>query len=121
MDEMETILVISNLPDRERADFLARTLIEQRLAACVNVLAPCTSVYRWEGEVETATDVPVFIKTTRERYAALEAVIRANHPYELPEIIAVPLSAGLPAYLAWVAAESSATGDTSVAAKTAKE
>lgn len=105
---METILVISNLPDQGSAESLARTVIEQRLAACVNVLAPCTSVYRWQGSVETAMEVPVLIKTTRERYAALEAVIKASHPYELPEIIAVPLSAGLPAYLNWVATETSA-------------
>jgi periplasmic divalent cation tolerance protein len=102
---METILVISNLPDRDSAESLARLLIEQRLAACVNVMAPCTSVYRWQGEVETAAEVPVFMKTTRERYAALEAAIRSHHPYELPEIIAVPLTSGLPAYLSWVAAE----------------
>lgn len=112
---METILVISNLPDRDSAQALARTVIERRLAACVNVMAPCASVYRWRGEVETATEVPVFMKTTRERYAALEAAIKQMHPYELPEIIAVPLSAGLPAYLAWVADE------TSVAAEPAKE
>ncbi len=105
---METILVISNLPDQESAQVLARTLIERRLAACVNIMAPCTSVYRWRGEVETATEVPVLMKTTRERYAALEAAIKEMHPYELPEIIAVPLSVGLPAYLAWVETETSA-------------
>lgn len=97
--------MISNLPDQESAENLARIVIEQRLAACVNVLAPCTSVYRWQGKVETATEIPVLMKTTRERYAALEAAIKASHPYELPEIIAVPLAAGLPAYLAWVQAE----------------
>ena len=102
---METILVFSNLPDQASAAKLAAVLIEQRLAACVNVQAPCTSVYRWQGKVETATEVPVFIKTTRERYPALEAAIRAHHPYELPEIIAVPLVAGLPAYLEWVHTE----------------
>lgn len=102
---METILVISNLPDQASAEKLAAVLIEQRLAACVNVQSPCTSVYRWQGKVETATEVPVFIKTTRERYPALEAAIRAHHPYELPEIIAVPLVAGLPAYLEWVRTE----------------
>lgn len=105
MPYMETILVISNLPDQASAEKLAAVLIEQRLAACVNVLSPCTSVYRWQGQVETATEVPVFIKTTRERYPALEAAIRAHHPYELPEIIAVPLVAGLPAYLEWVRTE----------------
>jgi len=102
---MEPILVISNLPDQESAESLARTVIEQRLAACVNVLAPCTSVYRWQDKVETAPEVPVLIKTTRERYAALETVIKAHHPYELPEIIAVPIALGLPAYLSWIAAE----------------
>lgn len=105
MPYMETILVISNLPDQESAQKLAATLIEQRLAACVNVQAPCASVYRWQGKVETATEVPVFIKTTREHYPALEAAILAQHPYELPEIIAVPLVAGLPAYLDWVRTE----------------
>jgi len=102
---METILVISNLPDQESARALAADLVGRGLAACVNVMAPCSSVYRWQGEVETATEVPVFIKTTRERYGALEAAIKAAHPYELPEIIAVPVTAGLPAYLAWVVAE----------------
>ena len=102
---MEAILVISNLPNRESAEKLAHLLVEQRLAACVNVLAPCTSVYRWQGIVETATEVPVLIKTTLERYPALESAIRANHPYELPEIIAVSLSTGLPAYLEWLKTE----------------
>ena len=105
MPYMETILVFSNLPDQASATKLAAVLIEQRLAACVNVQAPCTSVYRWQGKVETATEVPIFIKTTREHYPALEAAIRAHHPYELPEIIAVPLVAGLPAYLEWVHTE----------------
>lgn len=99
---METLLVISNLPDREHAERLAAHLIELRLAACVNVLAPCTSVYRWQGKVETATEVPVLIKTTRARYPALETAIKAFHPYELPEIIALPVTVGLPAYLDWV-------------------
>ena len=97
--------MISNLPDQASAEELARAVIEQRLAACVNILAPCTSVYRWQGQVETASEVPVLMKTTRERYAELEGVIRAHHPYELPEVIAVPLTAGLPAYLDWIAAE----------------
>ena len=97
--------MISNLPNVESAQKLAALLVEQRLAACVNVLAPCTSVYRWQGKVETANEIPLLIKTTRERYAALESAIRAHHPYELPEIIAVSLSAGLPAYLEWIKTE----------------
>lgn len=102
---MDTLLVISNLPDRASADRLARTLVERRLAACVNILAPCRSVYRWQGALESAEEHPLLIKTTADRYAALEEAIRGLHPYELPEIVAVPLSAGLGDYLAWVAAE----------------
>lgn len=104
---METLLVLTNLPDAEAAHALAARLVEARLAACVNILAPCRSVYRWQGKVEDAAEVPLLIKTTAARYAALEAEIRAVHPYELPEIVAVPLAHGLPEYLAWVAAATS--------------
>jgi len=99
------LLVLTNMPDRDSAESLARTLVEIKLAACVNLLAPCRSVYRWKDEVQNDEEHPMLIKTTHERYAALEAAIRAGHPYELPEIIAVQLAAGLPAYLDWVAAE----------------
>ena len=104
---METILVISTLPHREQAEKLAHTLIEQQLAACVNVLPAVTSVYRWQGQVETANETIILIKTTMARYPAVEAAIKAQHPYELPEIIAVPVSTGLPAYLEWVRTETS--------------
>lgn len=93
------------MPDREAAVALARALVEARVAACANVLAGCTSVYRWQGAVESADEVPVLIKTTAERYPALEQAIRERHPYELPEIVAVPIAHGLPAYLQWVGAE----------------
>jgi periplasmic divalent cation tolerance protein len=102
---MEILLVITNLPDATAASRLARTLVEQRLVACANVLAPCRSVYRWQGEIEEAEEVPLLLKTSSGRYAELEATIKAHHPYELPEIIAVPVARGLPAYLDWVAAE----------------
>jgi periplasmic divalent cation tolerance protein len=102
---METLLVLTNLPDTDAAEKLARTLVEGRVAACVNILAPCRSVYRWQDALECATEVPMLVKTTGERYAALEAAIRAAHPYELPEIVAVSIERGLPEYLAWVAAE----------------
>ena len=102
---MNTLLVLTNLPDRAAAERLADALIEKRVAACINILAPCRSVYRWKGAVQHDEEYPVLIKTTAERYLALEAAIRAAHPYELPEIIAVPIERGLPAYLAWVAAE----------------
>lgn len=102
---MAALLVFTNLPDRPAAETLAASLVDARLAACVNILAPCRSVYRWQGRVETADEVPLLIKTGSECYAALEAAIRAQHPYELPEIVAVPITCGLPDYLAWVAAE----------------
>ncbi len=102
---METLLVITNLPDRASAERLADGLVARNLAACVNILSPCRSVYRWKGEVQHDEEHPVLVKTTRERYSELEQAIRSAHPYELPEIIALPVTAGLEAYLQWVAAE----------------
>ncbi|MBS1134363.1 MAG: cutA [Burkholderiaceae bacterium] len=99
------LVVLTNCPDVEVADRIARTIVEQRLAACVNRLAPVESVYRWQGALERVTEVPLLIKTTRERYAEIEQAIRALHPYEVPEIIAMPISAGLASYLRWVADE----------------
>lgn len=102
---MQTLLIICNLPDRASAEQLAQTLIERHHAACVNILAPVTSVFRWDGKIETASEIPLLIKTTEDRYYELEATIRELHPYQLPEIIALPISKGLPAYLEWVIAE----------------
>jgi periplasmic divalent cation tolerance protein len=102
---MGTLLVLTNLPERAAAERLAEALIEKRLAACVNILAPCRSVYRWKGALQRDEEHPMLIKTTAERYPALEAAIRAGHPYELPEIIAVSVERGLQPYLDWVAAE----------------
>ena len=84
-DESDTLLVFTNLPDREAALELAHGLVERRLAACVNVLDRCTSVYRWKGEIEEADEVPVLVKTRTARYEELEAAIRELHPYELPK------------------------------------
>lgn len=102
---MDALLVLTNLPDAVSAQALAAALVEERLAACVNILAPCRSVYRWQGKVEDASEVPLLIKTTADRYPALEAAVRARHPYELPEIVAVPIAHGLPDYLRWVESE----------------
>ena len=102
------LLVLTNLPNRAAAEQLADSLIEQRLAACVNILAPCRSVYRWKDAVQHDEEHPMLIKTTSARYPALEAAIRAGHPYELPEIIALPAGRGLPAYLEWVDSETRA-------------
>lgn len=101
----EAIVVLTNLPDRAAALKLAQELIARRLAACVNVLAECTSVYRWKGIVENASEVPVLIKTRAALYPELEAAIGELHPYELPEIIAVPVVRGLAEYVEWVSEE----------------
>lgn len=101
----DALIILTSLPDSHSAGQLAERLVHERLAACVNILAPCTSVYRWQGAIETTTEVPLLIKTTTARYAALEAAIVAHHPYELPEIVAVPVQQGLGPYLEWVAAE----------------
>ncbi len=106
-----TLVVLTNLPDEASARTLAAYLVEERLAACVNILAPCRSVYHWQGQIEESGEVPLLIKTTAARYAALEAAIRAGHPYELPEIVAVPVVAGLPEFLNWVHMETT-TPDT---------
>ena len=107
MDEI--LLVLTNLPNRESAQRVANAVIESHAAACINMLAECTSVYRWQGKIETASEVPLLIKTTRAAYLQLEAVIRSHHPYDLPEIIAVSVNAGLPGYLQWIVQETSPT------------
>jgi periplasmic divalent cation tolerance protein len=101
----DVLIVLTNLPDRATAVKLAQMLIDKRLAACVNVLAETCSVYRWKGEVATESEVPVLIKTCGARYGEVEAAILAAHPYELPEIVAVPVVRGLPKYLEWVVGE----------------
>ncbi len=99
------ILVLTSLPDREAALALARSLLTGRLAACVNVGAPVESMYHWQGQIETATEVPLAIKTREALYPHVEAAILAAHPYELPEIVAVPVLHGLARYFDWIRAE----------------
>ncbi len=98
----DTLLVYSTCPNRRTAFAIADALVQAGLAACVNVSAVSTSVYEWEGRIEQAEEVLLTIKTTGARYADVEAAIRARHPYELPEIVAVPIQRGLPEYLTWV-------------------
>ena len=107
---MTVIAVLTNLPDSESAFNLARELVRRRVAACVNVLPASTSFYRWEGKPEQASEHPVLVKTTQDRYPELESAIRELHPYDLPEIIAWPVTAGLPEYLRWVEQESRPDG-----------
>lgn len=102
---MSALIVITHLPNRDAALKIARALIERKLAACVNILAECTSVYRWHGRLETAAEVPLLIKTRAALYPEIEAAIKSLHPYELPEIVAVSVERGLPEYLEWVGAE----------------
>ena len=101
----DVIVVFCNAPNQALARQMGAALVEQKLAACVNILGACESVYRWQGKVETAHEVPLLIKTIRARYAEVEAVIRAMHVYEVPEIIALPVEQGLPAYLDWLCTE----------------
>lgn len=96
------VQVTTTLDTRDGAERLAAAIVEARLAACAQVLGPITSTYRWQGAVETASEWLVLIKTTSDALPALEARLRADHPYEVPEIIAVPVVAGLGAYLEWV-------------------
>lgn len=96
------LLVLSTAPDEESARRIAAALVEERLAACVSVLAPCSSVYRWQGAVETAEERPLLIKTATDRYPALQARLRELHPYELPEILCWRPDGGLAEYAAWV-------------------
>ena len=96
------LLVLTNCPDAAVAERIARTLVELKLAACVNQLAPVQSIYRWQGEVQHDSELLLLIKTRGECYPALEARIRELHSYEVPEIIAVPLQRGSESYLAWL-------------------
>lgn len=98
-------MAMTNLPDEASAMRVARAVLEARVAACVNRMAPCQSEYWWQGRLEQAQEWPLLIKTTESQYAGLEAAIRAAHPYDVPEVIAWPLAAGWPAYLDWVRSE----------------
>jgi periplasmic divalent cation tolerance protein len=98
----DALMIYCTCPDRETALKIAGLLVDRRLAACVNITTPLTSVYRWEEKRETAEEVLLLIKSRVERYADLEQAILHAHPYELPEIIAVPVERGLPGYLHWI-------------------
>ncbi|GAB1640825.1 divalent-cation tolerance protein CutA [Krasilnikovia sp. MM14-A1259] len=105
MAELEYCQVVTTTDTREAADVLARSAVEARVAACAQVGSPVTSTYRWEGAVETAEEWRITFKTPTARYAALEAHIRERHSYDVPEILCIPVTAGNPAYLAWLTAE----------------
>jgi periplasmic divalent cation tolerance protein len=99
------VVVLLTAPDPETAQRIAQALVEERLAACVNVLPGVRSIYRWQGAVEQASEVLLIAKTQADRSDALAARVRALHPYELPEVVVLPVSGGSEAYLGWVVAE----------------
>lgn len=102
----DLLLVLTTAPQDE-AERLARTLVDERLAACVNIHAPMTSVYRWKGAVETDAEQQLVIKTTRDRLEAVVSTLLALHSYELPELLVVPVATGSEAYIEWVKRETS--------------
>jgi periplasmic divalent cation tolerance protein len=104
-DTTEAIVVLVTTPTPERAAEIARALVEERLAACGNVLPAIRSVYRWEGKVQDDQEALLVLKSTRDRFEALRDRVLALHPYQVPEVIALPVEAGSAAYLAWIAGE----------------
>ncbi|GLZ79608.1 cytochrome c biogenesis protein [Actinorhabdospora filicis] len=105
MDEVGYYQVTTTVDTREAAEVLSRSAVEARVAACSQVSGPLTSTYWWQGTIETSEEWYVVFKTPAARYGALEEHIRANHSYDVPEIVAAPIAAGNPAYLEWLTAE----------------
>ena len=103
----EYVIVLTTLPADADGRAFGRTLVEERLAACVNLLPPMDSLYRWEGQVEQDTERQVIIKTSRERLVALWDRIRELHPYEIPEFVVLPIHDGSDSYLKWIAESTS--------------
>jgi periplasmic divalent cation tolerance protein len=99
------IVVLTHVPDRNCAETLAQSLLAGKLAACVNIGAPVTSMYHWRGQIETAEEIPLVVKTRAGLFEAVATAIRAGHPHELPEIVAVSFSDGYSPYLEWIHAE----------------
>lgn len=98
----EVLLVLSTFPDVEIARSISQTLVTEKLAACANILPAVQSIYRWQGKVEEAGEVLVLFKTTTSRFAELQTKLRSQHPYDVPEILALRVADGLPDYLQWV-------------------
>jgi periplasmic divalent cation tolerance protein len=102
---MSVVVVLSTFPSSEKAAEIARVLVDERLAACVNLVPAVRSIYRWQGAVHDDTEVLAIMKTTAERAAALRDRLVALHPYDVPEAIVLPVSEGHAPYLAWVTGE----------------
>jgi periplasmic divalent cation tolerance protein len=114
LNQKSILLVMTNMPDQTSATALAQSLVTQKLAACVSILAPCQSIYYWQNEssgqtqLEHSNEIPLLIKSNQANYQALEDAILKAHPYELPEIITINVDGGLPRYLQWVDTQLSA-------------
>ncbi|MCP3870991.1 MAG: divalent-cation tolerance protein CutA [Gammaproteobacteria bacterium] len=98
----DALIVFCTCPDMGSAQRISESLVDRDLAACVNISSPVTSVYKWQGKLETAEEILLLIKTNSSRYEALQQSLVDLHPYELPEVVAVPVSQGLPGYLDWI-------------------
>ena len=99
---MPAVLIFTAAPDLKTARLLAKILVREKLAACVSYSKGFISFYRWKGKVESAREVMLFIKSSKEKFSKIEQLIQRNHPYEVPEIIAVPITQGSPKYLSWL-------------------
>lgn len=98
----QTIITLCTCPDKDTAEKVARLLVEENLAACVNILPNIKSIYSWQGQIETAEEHLLIIKSPLGSYQAIENAILSQHPYELPEIIAIPIEHGFSEYINWI-------------------
>ncbi len=109
----DTLVVLTTLGSADEARTFVRRLVEGRLVACGTVLGPATSIYRWKGAIEEAGETQVLLKTRRDRWDDLQRAVRQFHPYDVPELIALPVTVGLPGYLAWLERETAVAGEAS--------
>lgn len=103
VSKSETLLILNTCPDREHAERIAGMLVSEKLAACVNLIDNIASIYRWQGGIERDSETLLLIKSKQEHYLSIEAAIQQHHPYEIPEVIALPIENGSSSYLEWIA------------------
>ena len=98
----DAIVILTTCPDQVTAESIAKLLVSERSAACVNIVGNIKSIYRWEDEIESEQETLIIIKTTKQNYREVESTIQKKHPYEVPEIIAIDIKQGIPSYLDWI-------------------